>query len=252
MNLPGVGYVLLNAQTTGNGGALHKTHMVEVRVTQDSPQHDVTAGTVIIVGHAQSSLRSVGGILGGLAFGSHGVASSGAPLNAEAGRSALVGMPCGGTNGLLHTNQITNVDVPPAFSLSNVQSTGQGDVDATTATVQLTDTSEEADVLNGLVHATAVRAVASGSAKNGVRQFNANGSGFAELSVHGFPRIDASVAPNTQLLIPGVGVLWLHRVIERASRIEVRMIEVEVTQSNDLGLPVGADVQVGVARAVIG
>lgn len=251
VNLPGVGYVLLNHQTAGNGGAMHTTHMVEVHVTQDSPQHDVTAGTVIIVGHALSRLRSVGGSLGGFAFGSHGVVSSGTPLNAEAGRSALIGMPCDGTNGQLHTNQIANVDVPSAFSLSNVQSTAVGDVDATTATVQLTDTIEEADVANGLVHATTVRAVASGAAKNGVRRFSSNGSGFAELSVQGFPRIDAGVPPNTQRLIPGLGVLWLHRVIKQNNLVEVRMIELEVTQSNDLGLPVGADIQVGVARAVI-
>jgi hypothetical protein len=95
--------------------------------------------------------------------------------------------------------------VPSAFSISNVQSTAVGDVDATTAAVQLTDTIDESDVANGLVHATTVRAVASGSAKNGVRRFNSNGSGFAELSVQGFPRIDASVPPNTQLLIPGLG-----------------------------------------------
>jgi hypothetical protein len=59
------------------------------------------------------------------------------------------------------------------------------------------------------------------------------------------------VRRNTRLSVPGVGVLWLHRVIRKDNQIEVRMIELQVRKPNSLGLPVGADVQVGVARAVI-
>jgi hypothetical protein len=250
VRLPGVGHVLLNHQVERDEGAEHVTRMLVVRVTRDVPRFDLPAGTVIIVGHARSALREVGGILRGLAFGSAATAS-GEPLDADAGPSALVAMPCGGTNGEVRRNQIADVDVPSTFSLFNVRSTARGEVDATTATVRLSNTIEEADVVDGLVHAKAVRAVAAGSAENGIRRFSSGRSGFAELSVQGFDGIDASVEPNTRLDVPGVGVLWLHRVIERDDRIEVRMIELQVTEPNAHGLPIGANIQVGVARAAI-
>ena len=105
IQLDGIGYVLLDRRTSRTGGAMHKTHMIEVHVTQDAPSLGLTAGTVIVVAHAQTAIKQVGGILGGIAFGSQGVASA-APIAAEAGRSAVVHVSCGGTDGQLRTNQI--------------------------------------------------------------------------------------------------------------------------------------------------
>ena len=250
IKLPGIGYVFLSRRTEARQGAVHRTDMVVVRITRDVPRLHVTAGTVIVVGHALSSVHSAGGILAGFAFGSH-AAVSGVPLGGNAGRSALVHVSCDGTDGQLVSNQIADLGLPNLFSADNVQSTAFGDVGADTANLQLTDTVEEADLLNGLIHAKTIRAVAAGSAAHGRLHFSPKGSGFAQLSVKGFPGIDASVPANTRLFVPGLGVLWLHRVIRHQNRIEVRMIELVVTKANSLGLPVGADVQVAVARAAI-
>jgi hypothetical protein len=224
--------------------------MIVVRVTRNVPSLHLTAGTVIVIGHALTAIERTAGFLGGYAFGSQAVVS-GVPLGANAGRSALVYVTCHGTDGEVRSNQVLNLGVPQVFGLSNVQSTAEGEVGATKASLRLTDTIETADVLKGLVDAKAIRAVAAGSVSDGVRHFNSRGSRFAQLSVAGFPAIGVGVRRNTRLSVPGVGVLWLHRVIRKDNQIEVRMIELQVKKPNSLGLPVGADVQVGVARAVI-
>jgi hypothetical protein len=251
VNLPGVGYVLLNHERRAQHGALHSTDMVSIHITRDVQRLHLTAGTVIVVAHALSSIHRAGGILGGYAFGSRAVASGGDPLGANAGKSALVYVSCDGTDGKVVSNQIANLGLSPVFSLFNVQSTAEGEVHSNTASLKLTDTVEEADLLKGLIHARAIRAVAAGSIAHGIRSFSAQGSRFGQLSITGFPQINLNVPRNTRVFLPGLGALWLHRVIRSDHQIEVRMIELEVTKPNTLGLPVGADVQVGVARALI-
>ncbi|MGI8613852.1 MAG: choice-of-anchor P family protein, partial [Nocardioidaceae bacterium] len=69
------------------------------------------------------------------------------------------------------------------------------------------------------------------------------------LNVNGHPAIGANVAANTQVKINGLGTLYLHRVIHRSNSIEIRMIELVVTQTNPRGLPIGSDIKVSVAEA---
>lgn len=74
------------------------------------------------------------------------------------------------------------------------------------------------------------------------------GSRFATLSVRGFPLINAQSAANTTRAVPGVGTLYLHRVIRTGTSIEVRMIELVLTKSVN-GLPIGTDIRAAVAVA---
>ena len=88
----------------------------------------------------------------------------------------------------MRSNQILNLGVPQVFGLSNVQSTAQGEVGGTKASLRLTDTIETADVLKGLVDAKAIRAVAAGSIAHGVRHFNTRGSRFRSYRCRGSRR----------------------------------------------------------------
>jgi hypothetical protein len=63
--------------------------------------------------------------------------------------------------------------------------------------------------------------------------------------------VGVSPAPNTKVSIAGLGTLWLHRVIQTSTSIEVRMVELVVDASNTLGLPIGADVRIAVAHSAI-
>jgi hypothetical protein len=101
------------------------------------------------------------------------------------------------------------------------------------------------------VGATTIEAVADGVRSHGNDSFDHAGSMFVGLTVAGFPDIHDDVAPNTTLDIANLGTLYLYRVIRSPKGIEVRMVEVRVTQANSFGLPIGADIRVAVAKVSI-
>ena len=209
---------------------------------------NIPVGTEIIVSHASSGLTSgVEGTLDGQAYGTkatlaHAVTS---------GPSASVGMSCLGTNGALRTNSIAEVQVPPLFSVGEVVDTAQGTVNSTSAVGEMTSTVQAVDVVTGLVTASLVKADAHASNIGGTLTFSDTGSIFVDLHVTGFPNIGDDPPPNTRLHIVGLGTLWLHRVIQTSNSIEVRMIEVIVTEANSFGIPIGTDIQVAVAEASV-
>jgi hypothetical protein len=68
------------------------------------------------------------------------------------------------------------------------------------------------------------------------------------LKVSGHPGIHDNVPPNTKVKISGLGTLWLHRVIQTDNYIEVRMVELIVTQANKYGIAVGTEVRIADAH----
>lgn len=246
INLFGFGHVVLNEQITRerSGSASLTVNMIHVFITEANVLN-IAVGTEIIVSHAFSSLTSgVHGTLDGEAYGSKATALR----VVTSGPSALVRMPCLGTRGRIRTNSVAQVMLPGVFSVGEVVDTAQGTVDSTLAVGETTSTVQGVAVLTDLVTATVVQADARASKAAGTLTFD-DASTFVGLSVKGFANIDDNVAPNTRLSIAGLGTLWLHRVIQRSNSIEIRMIELIVTESNSFGLPIGTDVQVAVAEA---
>jgi hypothetical protein len=105
-------------------------------------------------------------------------------------------------------------------------------------------------LLGGLITADLIRATDRGSKEGKTRAFTDAGSTFVNLVVAGRP-IGKETGRNKAIELPGIGTLWLHRVIRRSSSIEVRMIELEVKEENPFGLKPGSKLQVAVARAVV-
>ena len=249
INLLGFGHVVLNEQITKlkPRSASFTVNMIHVFIEQANILN-IPVGTEIIVSHASSGLTSgVEGTLDGQAYGTkatlaHAVTS---------GPSALIRMSCLGTNGALRTNSIAEVQVPPLFSVGEVVDTAQGTVNSTSAVGEMTSTVQAVDVVTGLVTASLVKADAHASNIGGTLTFSDTGSMFVELHVTGFPNIGDDPPPNTRLHIVGLGTLWLHRVIQTSNSIEVRMIEVIVTEANSFGIPIGTDIQVAVAEASV-
>ena len=206
----------------------------------------VAENTNIFVAHAMSGLEGpVVGLLTGEAYGtSHGAARrpargrrSSTPCRASARRGAWVARTGAATS------------EPKAFTSGTVRNTVRGTVTPSTAIGTVTSTVHGATLLSGIVRAGVITAGARvEKTASGVR-LSAPGSSFASLTVAGHPGINSSVPPNTKVLIPNMGILYLHRVIVTARSIEVRMIELALTQHNSLGLPAGTDIRIAVANA---
>ncbi len=214
IDLPGFGHVVLNEQITRvrSTSASFTVNMIHVFITEANVLN-IPIGTQIIVSHASSGLTSgVQGTLDGQAYGTKATLAR----VITSGPSALVKMSCLGTNGALKTNS---------------------------STVQAVD------VATSLLTATTVKADAHASNIGGTLTFSDDGSMFVGLHVTGFPHIGDDVPPNTRLHIVGLGTLWLHRINQTSNSIEIRMIELIVTEANGFGLSIGTDIQVSVTEA---
>jgi len=229
IDLPGVGYVILNEQTrrvTGSSAALRVSALRAVVTETNLLGFDV--GTTGIVAQAYSALRApTGGFLGGFAYGT---AAKVGPI-LESSPSFRVDLPCQGTNGVLRERNGAGVAVPGLVNSGTIRNTTVGSTTATTATAESTSTVDAVSLLDGLVEATAVRS-------------------FATITVAGQPLVEADVEPNTVIQLVGIGTLTLRKTITTGTSIEVRAIEIAVLQGNPLGLPIGTTVQVAVAKAV--
>jgi hypothetical protein len=247
--IPGFGHVVLNEQITRvtARSASFTVNMIHVFITEANILN-IPIGTQIIVSHASSGLTSgVEGTLDGQAYGTKATVAH----TVTSGPSALVRMSCLGTNGALRTNSVAEVQVPPLFSVGEVVDTAQGTVNSTSAVGELTSTVQAVDVATSLVTASLVKADAHASNIGGILTFSDTGSMFTDLHVAGFPDIGDDVPPNTRLQIVGLGTLWLHRIIQTPNSIEVRMIELIVTEANGFGISIGTDIQVAVAEASV-
>jgi len=247
IDLAGFGHVTLNEQDSqvSPRNAVMRVKMIHVEITLPNPL--VPVGTEIVVASAMSKLAKGAGELGGNAHGS----TADLLQVAHFGPSAQIGMPCNGTRGALRENSIASLSIPLVLDAGTVRNTAQGLSQPTFAVGELTSTIEDLDLLDGLVTVGHVRASAQALKENGVRVFGFEGTEFVNLQVAGFPTIDDSVPPNTHLTIPGLGSLWLKRVIQGQNSVTVRMIELLVLEDNPLGLPIGSRVRVGVATASV-
>jgi hypothetical protein len=249
MSLPGFGHVVLNEQITKirATSASFTVNMIHVFIDVANVLN-IPIGTQIIVSHASSGLTSgVQGTLDGLAYGTQATVAN----RVTSGPSAKVTMGCLGTNGALKTNFVAEVQDPPLFSVGEVDDTAQGTVDSTSAVGELTSTVQTLDVVSGLVTASLVKADAHASSTGGTLTFSDDGTMFVDLHVSGFPDIGDDVPANTSLQIAGLGTLWLRREIPTSNSIEVRMIEVIVTEANIYGIQIGTDIRVAVAEASV-
>lgn len=245
IDLVGIGRVVFNERQSKirEDNAFRRVKMVKVIVEVENPLVEV--GTRIIVASASSQMRlSAGVALGGTAFGSRLTVGDITVLEPSFGQS----MPCLGTGGEIRSNTGTGVDVPGVLTSGTVHNTAQGTVDTTGAEGTMVAAIEDANVLAGLVTADLIRA-RTHLADDGVDLTRrTTGTRFAGLQVEGFPEIVGDVPRNTRLDIVGLGTLWLKRVLWFPKAVEVRMIQLEVLNENDLGLPVGTDLRIGVSR----
>jgi hypothetical protein len=245
--LPGLGYVVLDQvsrRVTSSSAALI-VDAIHVVVTEPN-SFGVATNSNILVAHAMSGLNGqVDGTLGGESYGSW--ISRSKTVNSSPAIKAL--MPCLGTNGALLVDSAAQLNKAGPLASGSDRNTADGTVGPRSAVGVLTSTVHNVNILNGIVTASAVNAVARVAKQGRVINLSDEGSGFDGLAILGVPAGPSSVPVDTMVPIPGVGELYLHRVIRKGRSIEVRMVELVVTHANRYGLPVGSDFRIGVAIA---
>jgi hypothetical protein len=251
INLPGLGFVVINEQTMASTARSTTLTVNLLHVVITDPDPGMEFGTEITVASATSGIfLGLQGALSGFAYGTL-VYVPGRPAVIISGQTAPVILSCGGTKGNTTTSTIGTVSVEGILSGGTVTDTAWGQIGQNRVRGETTSTIAGLNLLDGLVTAETIKADAHASTADGGITFSIGDAGtqFVNLQVGGFPAIGDDVGLNTKLDIAGLGTLWLRHTYATKNAIAIVMVELIVDQENSLGLPIGADIQVGVADA---
>jgi hypothetical protein len=250
VNLRGIGYVLLKSVKQGGNGERLGTitvDMLTIVVTKDN-SFDLPIGSRIVVAHAFSgfSRNEPDVIVGGKAYAAEALATTDEVKN-RVGKAAFITMGCEGTNGKIRTNNVNTLDVGGVLSAGTGVTTAFGGPTSTGTVAKTTARVENLSLLDGLITADVVQAVAKDTFRNGERTSSTEGSRFANLEVAGLP-IGVNPDPNTKVTLPGIGFVVINeqKVPDPTStaRLQVNGLRIKVTKNNTLGLPVGTQIVV--------
>ncbi len=246
--LPGFGRVMLNEQisTVNATSAKLTVNMIHVFITAANVLA-IPPGTQLIVSVANSTLVSAEGpaLLVGFA---NGTGVYGATFSS--GPTAPAQLSCIGTNGVTKTVNAVGLVVPGVLSSGAISDSDRGYISPVIVNGSTTSTIATANVLNGLVTLSSLTVKGNVSTTDGIQVgLSDTGTVFTNLVVTGHPEITDSVARNTQINLPGIGTLYIHRVVVLAHSIDVHGIELVISSSNTLGLPAE---YVSVGRAFVG
>lgn len=254
IQLPGVGYVVLNQQVgpyNGPNSTSLSITMIHVHVTSTTIP-GVLANTDIVVGNANSSFfrTSIPALVNGNTYAL-------SLLGNEGGNSGSVTPVAGAQIGCAGGTQQSNVN---NSNLSNVGSTGvvndsaSGQIAQSGANVTTISNIANLNLLNGLIQGPAITSTAHAT-WNGVGTGNGSASvNLSNLTIAG-TKLSSSPAPNTRISLAGLGYVVVNEQyaqISGSSVVEdVNAIDIVVTTPNSFGLSVGAHLIVGYASASI-
>ena len=252
--LPGLGKVTLKkVQRGGDFSGLGRitVQMLTVDISQANG-FGLPVGAQIVVASATATFTrsQPAAVVSGQAYATFANATAGTSLQNRIGKAALVTMGCEGTGGKTLSNTISTFSAGSLFTLGNSVSTAFGGPQNGGTVAVTTSTIENASLLNGLITAASIRAVAREMFKNGVRSRSTDGSGFAGLRIGGVS-VPIIAPPNTQVPLPGLGrVIVNEQIVPSAGgKTQVNGLHIFVTTANLLGLPVGSEIIIGHAEA---
>ena len=199
---------------------------------------------VVVSGFALAPVRSEGqsGSVSG-----QGAAAAVATMGG-AQQFAMAALP---SSGGMADSELAAVAVPSTLSADGLASITTGQLDETLVSATTTAEAANVNLLNGLITAQAVLAVATSYANGVGATSESQGSTLVGLVINGADYGDVAPAPNTQVDLPGVGYVVLNEQLPtgdgvHSTGLTVNMIHVYLTDLS--GTPTG-DIVVGTAQS---
>ena len=251
INLPLLGYVVLNEQSSniGSENATLSVNMIHVYVTVGNLL-GLQVGTQVIVSNATSGMYNVyaPGIISG---DSYGTQVSGGMLASSP--SAYEVLPCLGTGGTVLSNTQLSANLPGILTSGTLTDTVESNLTPTFSSGENTSTIQALNLLNGFVTASVMVAQVDASIDQNADTSLTGQDSYVGISVSGHPEITDDIPNNTSVSLAGLGTLYLKRIIytQYPPSVEVRSLELVINQINVYGLPIGLDVIVGDALITI-
>lgn len=134
-------------------------------------------------------------------------------------------LPSGGGTA---SNQVASITIPGTLASQTLTVTTTGSIGATAANAQSSSTVEQVDILNHLIMANAVVAVASSTGDGTTATSSAAGSQLLGLTVGGIFFGDVIPLPNTVIPLPGVGTVILNQQITGGDGVQTTSLTVNM------------------------
>jgi hypothetical protein len=261
ISVPGIATIVLNYQSIGtneNGIASQGAGLV---VTLLKSQGTAAIGSTIILnpsyGLIQRASAPGGRPLGGFAWGSYVFAHVGDEIKAESGYTAFEVLPLSGTNGNVLENHTASVSLPGVLNASAIASTAEGisspALNESKMTTRTANVNVFPSLFGALIHADAIGSNSSVVQENGATTMT-GGTQFVNLRIAG-QAIPVNVGPNTSIHVANLGYVTVNEHTEYDIPGFVHLKQVialhVVLDTAKAGLPVGAEIQIGVTQATV-
>jgi hypothetical protein len=262
ISVPGVVTVVLNYQSVGTTDTAIATQGAGMVVTLLKSQGTAAIGSTIVLnpsyGLVQKSSAPGGLSLGGLAYGSYVFAHVGDSIEVKSTRTAAEGMPAMGTNGLVLENHTARVSLPGVLNTTEIASSVQGlsspALNYSKTATRTADLNVFPSLLGAFIHADAIGSNSSVVRKQDGTTTMTGGTQFVNLRIGG-NSIPVDVGPNTTIHVANLGFVtvneqteWNFPGLAHAKQVIALHIVLDTAKA---GLPVGAEIQVGVSQAIV-
>ena len=257
INIPNIARLILNVQFTVTQDGAVMTQGAGLYLSLLKPRGQNAIGAEVMLNPTYSAIQLVNPTLdhfvAGHAYGSRITAAVGQLVNVQSDPTAPISMPGGGTNGVAHYNTIAAADLAPLLQVGAVTTSATGT--NTSSVLDAMTTSEIAglNLFNGAIRVDAIKATAHAHAGvNGTSltsPFTDGSSTLVNLIIAG-KKISLNTAPNTVINVLNLGTITINGVQKTSTAILVRALDIKISTAQ-AGLPVGAEIQLGVASASV-
>jgi hypothetical protein len=261
ITVPGVVSVVLNYQAVGISPDGVATQGAGLVVTLLKSAGTAAIGSTIVLnpsyGYVAKSNNPGGLQLGGAAYGSYVYAHVGDAVKVESGLTAFEVMPPSGTNGAVLENHTARVSLANVLNATAIASTAEGASSPALNYSKLATRTANVNVfpslLGAVIHADAIGSNASVVKENGETTMT-GGTQLLNLTIAG-NKIPVNVGPNTTIHVANLGFVTINEQKQVAvdgfmHGIQVMALHV-VLDTARAGLPIGAEIQVGVSQAIV-
>jgi hypothetical protein len=266
IEVPGIVSIVLNYQNVNSDANGIATQGAGAVITLLKAFKGAALDSTIVLnpsfGYVAKSHNPGGLQLGGAAYGSYvfahvGEVSNPNSITVESTRTAFEVMPPTGTNGAVLENHTARVFLKGVLNATAIASTAEGASSPALNYSKLATRTANINVfpslLGALIHADAIGSNAE------VRKTDAGttmtaGAQFVNLSIGGND-IPVNVGPNTSIHIANLGYVTLNE--QKSVSVDGFMHGIQVIalhivlDTAKAGLPIGAEIQVGVSQAIV-
>jgi hypothetical protein len=252
VEIPGLVKIVINETSIIRGPKAIQTQGAALHLTLLKAQGSAPAGAEIWLNRTQAGVSPAGPSdalpVGGFAYGTFIGVQAGDQVKVLAQPTGIVMLPSQGTNGTPYTNSTAAVNIPNIAQAGVLETLVNGKTIPGYADVNTGSKIARVNLLGGAIKADAIDVTThvQHTTTGDISEANTN---FVNLVVGG-KLIPINVAKNTQIYLFGIGQVWINQQLTVPGYAAVVGLRV-ILSTAQLGLPVGADIQISVAASYI-